>query len=113
MNAQKYDLTALAPKLVFGKQASRILDELGARYERETGVKPRHWVLRVYSNGAVVPTPTQITGSMLPDVRVRQLFKQTLDKIARVDMHHFDEPDKFNLYMAGLQLQELSAPRGA
>lgn len=113
METVAYELTAMPISLVYGKLSPTILKELAHRYEQEAGFTPKHWVLRVYRNGVMIPTPTQLAANEIPEVRVQQLFKQTIDKITHVGMHSLDEADKFGLTTAGNQLKELSTLRAA
>lgn len=106
--------TVCAPlKNIYGASAAPILAELGNRYTAEIGIRPRHWVLRLYSNGAVVPVPTQVTPDLMPDVRVRQLFKQAVDKMSALEMHAASEADRFLLNHTSKQLLELCSLQAA
>tara|TARA_R110002124_G_scaffold128157_23_gene288771 strand:+ start:2324 stop:2665 length:342 start_codon:yes stop_codon:yes gene_type:complete len=113
METTAYELTAMPIKLIYGASASLILNELADRYEKEAGFKPQHWVMRVYSNGAMIPAPTQLAANEIPECRVRQLFKQTLDKITHVGMQVLNEADKFGLTTASNRLSELNALKAA
>jgi len=104
----QFEVTAVPVSLVYGDVATPLLTELARRYEEETGIKARHWVMRLYSNGATIPTPTQITPKILPDVRVQQLFGQAVRKMVSVGMQERNEADRFNLMFANDCLQELS-----
>ena len=113
MQSHAFETAYVPASLIYGASAPLILDELGRRYQAEVGLRPRHWVIRLYENGAAIPVPTQITPAVLPDVRVRQLFKQTLDKITQHEMRDLDEADTFNINNTSRQLQELGLMQAA
>lgn len=113
MRPHEFANTVIPVDLVYGNLSAPILAELCVRYQAELGLKPRHWLLRVYSSGLAVPAPTQATNQVIPDIRVCQLFKQTLDKITRVQMRDMDEADTFNIKHTSHQLQKLGSLRAA
>jgi hypothetical protein len=113
MQHHEFANTVIPVELVYGDLSEPILAELRDRYQAEIGLKPRHWLLRVYSSGLAVPAPTQATNQIIPDIRVCQLFKQTLDKITRVQMRDMTEADTFNIKHTSHQLQKLGSLRAA
>lgn len=113
MQHHEFANTVIPVELVYGDLSAPILAELCDRYQAELGLKPRHWLLRIYSSGLAVPAPTQATNQVIPDIRVCELFKQTLDKITRVQMRDMDEADTFNIKHTSNQLQKLGSLRAA
>lgn len=93
----------------YGAVAPTILANLARRYVREAGIQVKHWAMWVFPNGSAVPVPTQIDTSIMPAVRVRRLFEQTLLEIAQVEMRAISEADKFNISTAIEQLEELNS----
>ena len=108
-----YQLSALPLKLVFGGLAEILTDELSSKYQVEAGLQPKHWVLRIYHNGAVIPAPTQLDDKVLPEARLRRLFQQALQKVGQLGMHYLNEADKFGLMNASNQIEELCKLRAA
>jgi len=113
MKSQAYETVLVPASLIYGGSTSLILSGLSKRYLDETGVRARHWVMRLYPNGAAVPVPTQVTPSVLPDVRVRQLFKQTLDQITELELRRLDEADTVTISVTHQQLRELGLVQAA
>jgi hypothetical protein len=97
----------------YGAMAPAILADLAERYKRELGIQARHWALWVLPTGTAVPVPTQIDPSLMPVVRLCQLFKQTLQQISQVESHSIHEADRFSISTAIAQLNEVHSLRVA
>lgn len=106
MIRDSFKVAALPANLIYGSSADTLLTELKSCYE-EIGIQAQHWVLRIYTNGATIPTPTQITSVVLPDVRVQQLFRRALHKVNQLGVQERDEADKFCLMFASDRVHEL------
>lgn len=106
MNPDNYVTLTMPLDALYGASTRPLLDALTQRYSG-TGVDRLHWVLRVYPNGAAIPTPTCVTDEVMPAVRPIQLFKQSIDTLSSNAMHKPDEADTFLLDDMRLRLDEI------
>lgn len=104
-----FRVEALPAGFVFGAIAPKVLADLAGRYALEAQIDVRHWAMWVFDNGCSVPVPTQIDSSTFPPIRACQLLRQTLEEVARVEMHALGETDRFNISAVISQLNEVCA----
>lgn len=104
-----FRVEALSAGFVFGAIAPKVLAGLAARYAHEAHIEVRHWAMWVFENGCSVPVPTQIDSSTFPAIRACQLLRQTLEEVARVEMHWMGETDRFNIRAVISQLNDVCA----
>lgn len=105
----EFRITPLPAGLVFGDVAPQLLVDLAGRYEREAHIEVKHWAMWVFDSGPSVPVPTQLSPESFPTVRACQLLKQSLEQVARVEMHKLSEADRFLISTAIDQLEEFKS----
>lgn len=106
--ATQFEVTPLSVSFLYAGLAPAILADLSRRYEVECNIAVRHWAAWVFTNDCAVPVPTQIDSCTFPAIRARQLLKQSLQEVERVEMHRLSEADKFTISTAIDQLDELN-----
>ena len=66
----------------YGPCASSVLNQMSFLVGRIIGGEPTEWVLRVYSNGLLVPVPPVFDSTVLTELLLRQTFHKAITRAA-------------------------------